>query len=74
MIIQQNALDITRYSQFENSDQRILTIIKKYFIMELLIKTKEQQHIVSIFGGRLIENKPLAGDPFVFKSYLLGKC
>lgn len=31
--------------------------------MELLIKTKEQQHIVSIFEGRLIENKPLAGDP-----------
>ncbi len=31
--------------------------------MGLHIKTKEQQHIVSIFEGRLIENKPLAGDP-----------
>lgn len=31
--------------------------------MELHIKTKQQQHIVSIFEGRLIENKPLAGDP-----------
>ncbi|MBL1279978.1 MAG: pirin family protein [Fluviicola sp.] len=31
--------------------------------MKLHIKTKEEQHIVSIFEGRLIENKPLAGDP-----------
>ena len=30
--------------------------------MELHIKTKEQQHSVSIFGGRLLENKPLSGD------------
>ena len=31
--------------------------------MKLHIKTKEQQHNVAIFGGRLLENKPLAGDP-----------
>ena len=31
--------------------------------MKLNIKTKEQQHSVAIFGGRLLENKPLAGDP-----------
>ena len=30
--------------------------------MELHIKTKEQQHGVSLFGGRLVENKPLSGE------------
>ena len=31
--------------------------------MKLHIKTKEEQHNVAIFGGRLLENKPLADDP-----------
>ena len=30
--------------------------------MELKIKHREEQHAVAIFGGRLHENKPLAGD------------
>ncbi len=32
--------------------------------MKLNIKTKEQQQGVSLFGGRLKENKPLSGDPY----------
>ncbi|PCJ91303.1 MAG: hypothetical protein COA50_16600 [Flavobacteriaceae bacterium] len=31
--------------------------------MKLRIKTKEQQHGVSLFGGSLNENKPLSGEP-----------
>lgn len=31
--------------------------------MTLIIKTKEAQHSVALFGGRLRENKPLAGEP-----------
>ena len=31
--------------------------------MNLKIKNKETQHSVAIFGGRLRENKPLAGEP-----------
>lgn len=31
--------------------------------MELYVKTKQEQHSVSLFGGRLHENKPLAGEP-----------
>ncbi|MCF6307984.1 MAG: pirin family protein [Flavobacteriaceae bacterium] len=31
--------------------------------MKLLIKTKEQQQRVSLFGGSLNENKPLSGEP-----------
>ncbi|PWJ45015.1 pirin family protein [Sediminitomix flava] len=31
--------------------------------MELKIKSKQAQHAVELFGGRLKENKPLAGDP-----------
>ncbi|KXX72626.1 pirin family protein [Flammeovirga sp. SJP92] len=31
--------------------------------MELNIKKRSQQHAVALFGGKLHENKPLAGDP-----------
>jgi len=31
--------------------------------VKLQIKSKQEQHAVSLFGGRLHENKPLAGDP-----------
>lgn len=31
--------------------------------MEISIKNREDQHSVAIFGGRLHENKPLAGEP-----------
>jgi len=31
--------------------------------MKLQIKTKQQQHGVSLFGGKLNENKPLSGEP-----------
>ena len=32
--------------------------------MKLHIKSKQEQHGVSLFGGRLLENKPLAGEPY----------
>ena len=31
--------------------------------MKLHIKSKQEQHSVSLFGGRLLENKPLSGAP-----------
>ncbi len=36
---------------------------KKLYKMKLHIKTKEEQHSVSLFGGSLHENKPLSGEP-----------
>ncbi|PCJ81681.1 MAG: hypothetical protein COA49_04000 [Bacteroidetes bacterium] len=33
------------------------------YLMKLQIKSRKQQKEVSLFGGRLLENKPIAGDP-----------
>ena len=31
--------------------------------MTIKVKNRSEQHSVALFGGRLKENKPLAGDP-----------